>query len=91
MSDNIIYINEEAFFALFDKVVDHIKKQKEIKGDEWISGAETMTLLHITSKATLQKFRDEKRIEYCQLTPKLILYKRSSVIEYLERNTRKKK
>ena len=82
----VICIEEKSFFALLDKVIDHVdKRQSERK---WIDGAEAMTLLNITSKSTLQKHRDEGNIRYSQPQKKVILYDRDSINEFLEKNAK---
>jgi hypothetical protein len=45
-------------------------------------------LLSIKSKTTLQKLRDEGKIRFTQPQKRLILYDRSSIAAYLERNAR---
>jgi Helix-turn-helix domain len=84
----VICLEEPAFYALVDEVVTYIKAKHEIKEDKWISGEEAMKLLHITSKTTLQKFRDEGRIRFFQADRKIILYDRDSINEYLEKNSK---
>ena len=84
----VICLEEPAFYDLIDKVVLYIKTKHEVKKDKRISGEETMKLLHITSKTTLQKFRDEGRIRFFQADRKIILYDRDSINEYLEKNTK---
>jgi len=83
----VICLEEPAFYDLIDKVVLYIKTKHEVK-DKWISAEEAMKLLHITSKTTLQKFRDEGRIRFFQADRKIILYDRDSINEYLERNAK---
>ena len=84
----VICLEEPAFYALIDQVVNYIKTKHEIKEDKWISAEEAMKMLHITSKTTLQKFRDEGRIRFFQADRKLILYDRDSIVEYLEKNAK---
>lgn len=84
----VICLEEPAFYDLIDKVVLYIKTKHEVKNDKWISGEEAMKVLHITSKTTLQKFRDEGRIRFFQADRKIILYDRDSINEYLERNAK---
>jgi len=59
-------LEEPAFYALVDQVVTYIKTKLQVKEDKWISGEEAIKLLHISSKTTLQKFRDEDRIRFAQ-------------------------
>ena len=84
----IICLEEEAFYALVEQVVQRIKEKKGIKEDKWISGEEAMRKLRITSKTTLQKLRDEGKIRFSQPEKKIILYDVDSIYEYLEKNAR---
>jgi len=77
-------MEDKAFFALLDRAVDHIKAHLETKGDKWISGEEAMLRLHITSKTTLQKLRNEGKIRFTQPEKKIILYDSDSINVYLD-------
>ena len=55
MSEEIISINEKAFLALFDKVVEHLEKKYEHQHYKWIDTDKAMSMLNISSKTTLQK------------------------------------
>ena len=83
----VICLQEAAFFALIDKVVERLKEQETVKEDKWISGEEAMLKLRVTSKTTLQKLRDEGKIRYSQPEKKIILYDVVSIYKYLEDNT----
>jgi hypothetical protein len=80
----VICLEDAAFFALVEKVIERLKENKPVKEDKWISGAEAMELLRIKSKTTLQKLRDEGKIRFTQPEKKIILYDRDSIIDYLE-------
>lgn len=84
----VICLEDKAFFALIDRVMARIQDQNKIKADKWISGEEAMSKLRITSKTTLQKFRDEGRIRFAQPDKKIILYDSDSINEYLEKNAK---
>ncbi len=84
----VICLEEEAFYALFNKVVEHIGSKHKDKPDRWIDGAEAMSMLKISSKTTLQKFRDEGKIRFSQPEKKVILYDRNSINEYIEKHVR---
>jgi exoribonuclease R len=84
----VICLQDEAFYALIDEVIAHIKATQSPKADKWISGEEAMKLLRITSKTTLQKLRDEGKIRFSHPEKKIILYDVDSINEYLEKNTR---
>jgi len=51
---------------------------------KWIKDAEAMELLGITSKSTLQKYRDEGKLRFSQMSKKIILYDRESINEFIE-------
>jgi hypothetical protein len=48
-----------------------------------------MELLGISSKATLQKYRDEDRIRFTHPDKKVILYDRESILKFLYGNANK--
>ncbi|GAB5522861.1 MAG: hypothetical protein Roseis2KO_07330 [Roseivirga sp.] len=83
----VICLQEEAFYKLVDKVITYAE---ENRGDKrkWIDGNEAMSLLNITSKSTLQKFRDEGRIRFSQPEKRIILYDRDSINEFLEKHAK---
>ena len=82
----VVCLQEEAFYALFDKVVEHLESKRGDKPAKWIDGEEAMLLLNIKSTTTLQKLRDEGKIRFSQ--PQIILYDRDSINEYIERYAR---
>jgi hypothetical protein len=85
----VICLEEDAFYELIETVVDRLRGKDENSVDRFISPEDAMELLGIKSPNTLQKYRDEGRIEFSQLSRKKILYDRYSILEYLE-NKRKK-
>lgn len=84
----VICLEDEAFYALIDKIVSRVKEQHNIKEDKWISGEEAMRKLRISSKTTLQKLRDEGKIRFSQPEKKIILYDNDSIQAYLELHAR---
>lgn len=82
----VICIEDAAFFALIDKVVERLKEKSPapVKNDKWISGTEAMNMLRIKSKTTLQKLRDEGKVRFTQPEKKIVLYDRQSIEDYLE-------
>lgn len=85
---NVICLQDDAFYALIDKVVERIQQQHSVKEDKWISGTEAMQKLRIQSKTTLQKLRDEGQIRFSQPEKKIILYDTDSINDYLSRNAK---
>lgn len=85
---DIICLESEAFYALIDEVVQRLKEKNGIAQEKWINDEEAMKLLHISSKTTLQRYRDEGLIRFSQPSRKLILYDRNSILDFL--NTKAK-
>ena len=86
---NVICLHDEAFYALVKEVVKKITESNKTTEEKWISGAEVMKKLHITSKTTLQKLRDEGHITFTQPERKIILYDSDSINEYLNKHSHK--
>ncbi|MFS4446465.1 helix-turn-helix domain-containing protein [Maribacter sp. 2307UL18-2] len=86
----VVCLQEEAFYALFDKVVEYVESKRKYIPAKWIDAQEAMILLNIKSTTTLQKLRDKGKIRFSQPQKKIILYDRDSIIEYIERHAREK-
>ncbi|MEO1033384.1 MAG: helix-turn-helix domain-containing protein [Bacteroidota bacterium] len=84
----VVCLQEEAFYALFDKVIEHLEEKHKAEPLQWIDGEQAMIMLNISSKTTLQKLRDEGKIRYSQPQKRIILYDRYSLIDYIEKNAR---
>lgn len=84
----VICLQDEAFYALIDEVVQRIKDKHNVVKDKWVSADEAMRLLRISSKTTLQKLRDEGRIRFSQPEKKHILYDVYSLTEYLDKHAK---
>lgn len=82
----VICLQDEAFYALIDRVIERIAAKQPGKPDKWLSGDEAMKMLRITSKTTLQKLRDEGKIRFSQPEKKIILYDIDSIHAYLNKN-----
>lgn len=52
---NVITLEEEAFYALIQQVLDKINATRPLSEDKWISTEEAMRKLRITSKTTLSE------------------------------------
>lgn len=70
----VVCLQEEAFYALFDKVVEHVESKRKDVPAKWIDVVEVMFHLKIKSTTTLQKLRDEGKIRFSQPQKKIILY-----------------
>ncbi|WP_281138376.1 helix-turn-helix domain-containing protein [Winogradskyella sp. SYSU M77433] len=85
----VVCLQEEAFYKLFDKVVEHLEEKRDKDHQfKWIDGEQAMSLLNISSKTTLQKLRDEGKIRFSQPKKRIILYDRNSINDYLERHAK---
>ncbi|MFS4448472.1 helix-turn-helix domain-containing protein [Maribacter sp. 2307UL18-2] len=84
----VVCLQEEAFYALFDKVIEHVEAKRKDKPVKWIDGEEAMLLLNIKSTTTLQKLRNVGKIRFSQPQKKIILYDRDSINEYIEKHAR---
>lgn len=84
----VICLEEAAFYALVEQVVARLGEKNNQPLNKWIDDEEAMRLLGIKSKTTLQALRDEGKIRYTQPQKKIILYDRTSVEDYLEKNVR---
>ncbi|HEY1045694.1 MAG TPA: helix-turn-helix domain-containing protein [Bacteroidia bacterium] len=81
-------MEDEAFYQLIKQVVDRIKEETSPNEHEWLDGDEAMKILNIKTSA-LQTLRNEGKIEYSQPSRKVILYKRSSLFDYLNKYSKK--
>jgi hypothetical protein len=71
----VICLEEPAFYALLEKVVEHVKAQTGGEHRErWVDPEEAMGILNIKAKSTLQQLRDESRIRFTQLQKRVILH-----------------
>lgn len=80
----VICLEEKAFYALVEQVVDRLKQSTNQNEDKWLSDDQAMRLLNVKSKTTLQKLRDEGKIRFTQPQKKIILYDRDSIYTYLD-------
>ena len=80
---DIICLESAAFYALVEEVVNRLNEKNNIGQEKWIDDEEAMKLLHITSKTTLQKYRDEGLIRFSQPSKKVILYDRESILDFI--------
>jgi len=84
----VICLEERAFYALLDKVMDYVEEKRPAEQDKWIPDSEAMRLLKVKSPTTLQKYRDEGLIRFSQPSKKVILYDRDSIMDYLEQHAK---
>ena len=75
---------KEEFHSSLMEFFDELKIDKV-----WITAQATMEILSIKSPTTLQNLRNTGKIEFSQPLKKLILYRKSSILEYLEKHSHK--
>ena len=83
MDMKVICIEDKAFDALMERVIQQIRNAWGLKEDKWISPEEAMRKLRIKSKTTLQKMRDEGLIRFSHPERRIILYDSESIDDYL--------
>lgn len=83
----LLVVDQDSLRLLLEELLQSIPIQ--ISEKEWITLEETMEMLNLKSKTSIQKLRDKGEIEFTQPMKKIILYRRSSVLEYLEKHSRK--
>jgi biotin operon repressor len=84
----VICLQDEAFYALIEQVVSRMKEKQSADSAKWLSGEKVMEMLHISSKTTLQKLRDEGKIRFSQPEKKIILYDLDSIHAYLDHHAK---
>lgn len=79
-----ICLYEDRVSKLMDAIIDlNLPAYAGEKKNLFIDRVEALQLLRC-SPGTLQKFRDEQLIDYYQLSPKLIIYSRSSILHFIQ-------
>lgn len=80
---NIICLESDALKALVKQLAFELTNESY----PWIDEKEAMTMLRIASKTTFQKYRDEGLIDHRKVTSKHILYRRQSILDFIENKT----
>lgn len=87
----IICLEDKAFHALIERIVEYVKTNLKTEEDKWISPSEAMRKLRIKSKATLQKMRNEGVLRFSHPERRIILYDSESIDDYLNGYANKSK
>ena len=77
---NIICLESEALKSLVKQLAAELKEEDY----PWIDEKEAMLLLRISSKTTLQKYRDTGNIDFRRISKKHIVYRRQSILDFIE-------
>lgn len=83
----LIQTDSETFYKLIKNIVERLHDEnKNEKDSDFIREKEAMQLLGISSKTTLQKYRDLSLIIFYKLSGRKILYSRSSIEAFILNN-----
>lgn len=83
----VVCLEDKALFELCRRVVKELKPEFDATQNEWLDPTEAMTLLNC-KKTKLQSLRDNGEIAFSQPSRKIILYSRTSIMEYLAKHTK---
>ena len=83
----IICLESETFKSLVKELAKEIREDEL---DPFIDEKEAMRLLRISSKTTFQKYRDSGKIDYRIVSGKKYLYRRKSIIDFIENSPKTK-
>ena len=83
----IICLESETFKSLVKELAKEIREDEL---DPFIDEKEAMRLLRISSKTTFQKYRDSGKIDYRIVSGKKYLYRRRSIIDFIENSPKTK-
>lgn len=85
----VICLEEEAFYTLLEKSIEHLENKRQGAPLKWIGEEDAVAMLAGVSKSTLQRLRNNGDIGYTQPSRKIILYDRFSIETYLETHAKK--
>ena len=74
----------------FKALVKELAKELRDEIDPFVDEKEAMHLLRITSKTTFQKYKDSGKIDFRIVTGKKILYRRKSILDFIENSPKSK-
>ena len=88
--DNFIIIKESNLLDLAGKLITHFEKlQGKEHKEVWIDTVDAKRLLGLKSDTSIFNLRTQGKIEFSQPSRKVILYKRDSILAYLEKHSHK--
>ena len=82
----IILIEENAYYELLNRVLEYVEERLAAKENTWLTPEQAMKALNITSKTTLQHYRDEGKIRFSQPSKRIILYDSKSIDDFLQKH-----
>lgn len=89
MKSNMILISEENFYEFLDHVIKHVYSQKgeAVPEDVWINEDQAKKILGVQS-SQMYRLRSKGLIRYSKPSRKVLLYDKSSILEYIEKNAK---
>ncbi|MGG8497445.1 hypothetical protein ACQY1Q_13615 [Tenacibaculum sp. TC6] len=88
--NKLFMISEDNLLQFLEFFISRFEAQSGKEKEEiWVDTETAKKLLSIKSDTTLFKLRSEGKIEYSQPSRKVILYKRESILRYIEDNSYK--
>jgi len=84
-----IMMGTDALDKLIHEVITTVKTKIKTKPEDWIGEDDAKKLLGVSSKSTIQRFRDEDRIIYSTVTKKNIMYSKASILKYMNTKSNK--
>lgn len=82
-----VQMDSLTFYRVVKLVYERLKEEGQKENDsDFIGEKEAMKLLGISSKSTLQKYRDHSYITFYKLSGRKILYSRKSIESYILNN-----
>ena len=89
MKLDVICLEDRALKELFEMMYQRLMEDHGVKEDKWVSPEEAMRRLNV-GKTTLQKYRDENKLRYSELSPRKFVYDTGSITALLETKAQKK-
>lgn len=87
MKLDVICLETEAYYQLFDETIQYIQSKIPKYEKEWVNNEKAMDILGVGT-TTLQRYRDLNLIRVSRLSKKHIMYYRPSLIQFLENNVK---
>lgn len=82
----LICLDATAFQALFETLVEKIKKENKIEHDPYLTTEEACDLLKCNDE-TLRKYWKERHITRAEFSRKHIVYERDSIMTFIKKHT----
>lgn len=79
----ILLLSKEDLIQALILFAKEIEANKTIP-NEWLTVKQTKKMLNIRSFTTLAKLKDEGKIAHCMPTPRILLFERQSILDYLQ-------